>query len=63
MRHALDGTEKCLVWKSLTLQNPDRPMPWRVAFGVNGCPLKYPAWFATWREAMDYATGDREGTS
>jgi hypothetical protein len=53
VRYALTGTEKCKVWKS------KRPGQWCVAFSNNGCPINYPAYFPTWREAMDYATGDR----
>jgi len=57
MRYALTGTEKCIVWKSQAFL--DGPQPWRVAMGNNGCPLGCSRHFATWREAMDYATGDR----
>lgn len=58
MRYALTGTEKCIVYKNAT--DLHRLLtPWRVAMGNNGCPLSTPARFATWREAMDYATGKR----
>jgi hypothetical protein len=55
MRYALTGTEKCLVWRSTVF--PFSARPWRVSMGNNGAPLGTPVWFATWREAMDYATG------
>ena len=57
MRYALTGTEKCIVWKSQAFL--DGPQPWRVAMGNNGCPLGCSRHFATWREAMDYATRSR----
>ena len=55
MRYALTGTEKCIVWKCAWRWEA----PWSVAVGNNGCPLNFGTHFATWREAMDYATGDR----
>ena len=57
MRYALTGDEKCLVWKSTVFAHSAQP--WRVSLGIYGCPLNYSTRFATWREAMDYATGDR----
>ena len=57
MRYELTGTEKCIVWKSLLWARSS--MSWAVAIGSNGSALNYPVYFATWREAMDYATGDR----
>ena len=57
MRYALTGIEKCLVWRTTVF--PYSAQPWRVSIGINGGPLSTPVWFATWREAMDYATGDR----
>jgi len=56
MRYELTGSEKCIVWKSIFTYGT---RPWRAAMGNNGSPIGTPVWFATWREAMDYATGDR----
>ena len=46
-----EPTEKFKVWKSI------RTGQWCVS--ISTYPMNYPAYFATWREAMDYATGDR----
>ena len=50
MRYALRGREKWLIRKSRFGNG------WGVAVGADGCPLAFPQFFATWREAMDWAT-------
>jgi len=57
VRYALTGTEKCLVWRTTVFPFSAQPWPWRVSMSNNGARLGTPVWFATWREAMDYATG------